>query len=333
MPKIGVMLPVEENISLPGLVGLAESAESLGYEAVICGEVSGPEVMVTLGMVAARTEKILIGSGIIPTYTRSPVLSAMGFASLSSMAPGRVAAGFGASSPIVVENWHGIGFSKPLTTTREFLIAFREVIGGEKVQHSSGCFPINGFRLGIDPAGRIKIWLAAINDQMLRLAGELADGVFLAWCPPDEVPAKLEQVQEGAKLVGRSLDDLEVVVTYWGFAGEPSEAEKIREKARRAVLAYAMVPTHKRAFVESFSNLEEATLAWEAGDRRRALELTDDDAVDAMCAIGDEKAVAKRALEYIDAGVDLPAFLTVTERGDTSLALETLRHTSAELRL
>ena len=133
--------------------------------------------------------------------------------------------------------------------------------------------------------------------------------------------------------MGRSLDDLEVVVTYWGFAGEPSEAEKIREKARRAVLAYAMVPTHKRAFVESFSNLEEATLAWEAGDRRRALELTDDDAVDAMCAIGDEKAVAKRALEYIDAGVDLPAFLTVTERGDTSLALETLRHTSAELRL
>ncbi len=332
--RVGVTMPVEDGLTANDFVQIAVEAEKLGYDTVVCGEVAGAEVMATLGMMAARTDRVRLASGIIPTSTRSPILAAMGFATLSSMAPGRIAAGLGASSPIIVDEWHGRAFAKPLTTTRDFIEIFRCAISGEKTSMETETLRTRNFRLAIDPEADLPIWLAAINDRMLRLAGAVADGVFLTWCPPSEVQRKLETVRLGAAEAGRDPSDIEVVLSFWGFEGEAEDVSLVRERCRRSVLAYAMVPTHRSAFIQAFPTLGEAAAAWEAGDRKKALGLTGDDVVDSMCAVGPPGVVSDRVGRYIDAGVDLPVvFVIGPGHSGPQPALETMRSTAKALRL
>ena len=90
---MAITLPVEDGLTAADYVGLAQLAERSGYGAVLAGEVAGPEVFSLLGMIAARTSSIRIGSGIVECYARPPALTAMDFAPLASCAPRRVIAG------------------------------------------------------------------------------------------------------------------------------------------------------------------------------------------------------------------------------------------------
>ena len=287
----GMTMPVEDGLSAEQFLALYAAAEEAGYHTALCGEVAGAEVLSLMGMAATRTRRIRLGSGILATYTRPAPLAAMGFATLASAAPGRIVAGFGASSPIIVERWHGLAFDKPFTTTREYLELFAQIMSGGKVGYSGERLACDGFRLQMDPPEPVPVWLGAMGDRMLALAGEVADGAFLAWCPPGEVAAKRRIVHEAARAAGRDPASVELVCSFWGYAGDrPDEA---RERMRRAVLAYAMVPTHQHCFAGCFPRLAEAADAWAAGDRRAALACVDDAVLDAVCAVGAE-AVRRR---------------------------------------
>ncbi len=315
------------------LVDLAVLAEDCGVHTVLCGEVAGPEVMVLLGAFARATERVRLASGIVPTFTRTPTLTAMGFATLSSLAPGRVVAGVGASSPVVVGRWHGLDFEAPYTRTREFIEAMRVCLAGGKAEYQGTRVAVHDFRLAIDPEAVIPVWLGAINPRMLRLAGAVADGVFLTWCRPDEIPAKLAEVHAGAREAGRDPSEVEVVCSFWGYAGP--RVEEATARLRRVVLSYATVPTHAAAFVEAFPSLEAATIAWNAGDRANALALVDDDVVHALCAVGEDgSATADLARQFHDAGVDLPVVLTIgAGNGDHEGPFTTVRRTASQLGL
>ncbi len=318
----GMTMPVEDGLSANQLLALYEAAEEAGYHTALCGEVAGAEVLSLMGMAAARTRRIRLGSGILATYTRPAPLAAMGFATLASAAPGRVVAGFGASSPIIVGRWHGIPFDKPFTTTREYLELFARVMAGGKISYAGERLACEGFRLQMTPPEPVPVWLGAMGDRMLALAGQVADGAFLAWCPTGEVAAKRAVIAEAARAAGRDPASVELICSFWGYAGDrPDEA---RERMRRSVLAYAMVPTHQHCFTGCFGRLEEAAEAWAAGDRRRALGFVDDAVVDAVCAVGVD-AVRRRIAEYIDAGIDTPILLpTGAAPGDTEGSMQTV---------
>ena len=331
--KLGVTMPVEDGLSAPQLVELARVAEECGTDTVLCGEVAGPEVMALLGAVAVSTERVRLATGIIPSFTRTPALTAMGFATLSSLAPGRVVAGIGASSPVVVGRWHGLPFDAPLTRTREFVEALRACLGGGKVEFRGEHFTVRDFRLATDSDGPVPIWLAAINARMLGAAGAVADGVFLTWCTPDEIPAKVAAVRQGAEEAGRDPDGIEVVCSFWGYAGP--HVEQVTQRLRRVVLSYATVPTHAAAFTAAVPELAAATAAWNAGDRAGALGLVPDRAVHELCAVGEHgKETAEMARRFHDAGVDLVVLLPIgTGGGDHEGPFTTVRHTAAQLGL
>ncbi len=318
----GVTMPVDDGLSADQLLALFETAEKVGYHTALCGEVAGAEVFSLLGMAAARTRRIRLGSGILPTYTRPAPLAAMGFATLASAAPGRIVAGFGASSPIIVGCWHGLPFTKPFTTTREYLELFGRVMAGGKISYAGERLACDGFRLQMQPPSPVPVWLGAMGDRMLALAGEVADGAFLAWCPPGEVAAKRRIIHEAARKAGRDPRSVELVCSFWGYAGDrPGEA---RERMRRSVLAYAMVPTHQHCFAGCFPRLSEAAGAWAAGDRGRALDCVDDSVVDAICAVGAD-AVRRRIAEYAAAGIDTPILLpTGATVGDAEGSMQTV---------
>ena len=318
----GVTMPIEDGLSAEQFLALYAAAEEAGYHTALCGEVAGAEVLSLMGMAVTRTSRIRLGSGILATYTRPAPLAAMGFATLASAAPGRIVAGFGASSPIIVGRWHGLDFNKPYTTTREYLELFARAMAGGKVSYDGDELRCEGFRLQMTPPEPVPVWLGAMGDRMLGLAGAVADGAFLAWCPPGEVAGKRRLVREAARAAGRDPDSVELVCSFWGYAGDrPDEA---RERMRRSVLAYAMVPTHQHCFAGCFPRLAEAAEAWGASDRREALGCVDDAVVDAVCAVG-EDAVRRRIAEYRDVGIDTPILLpTGVMPGDSEGSMQTV---------
>jgi alkanesulfonate monooxygenase SsuD/methylene tetrahydromethanopterin reductase-like flavin-dependent oxidoreductase (luciferase family) len=124
-------------------------------------------------MIAARTSSIRIGSGVVGCYARPPALTAMGFATLASCAPGRVIAGLGASSPVIVEGWYGRPFRQPVATVREFVAVLRQALSGARVGFAGQQLTSSGFRATMTPPAPVPVLLAAMNPGMLRLAGQL----------------------------------------------------------------------------------------------------------------------------------------------------------------
>ena len=95
----------------------AELAESCGYEAVWMPEAFGSDAFTLLGLLAGKTRRLRLATGIVNVFSRSPALLAQSFATLDEMSDGRAIIGLGTSGPIVIENWHGSRFENPLSRT------------------------------------------------------------------------------------------------------------------------------------------------------------------------------------------------------------------------
>jgi probable F420-dependent oxidoreductase len=330
---VAITLPVEDGLPALEYVELARLAERCGYHAVLAGEVSGPEVFGLLGLIAGATSAIGIGSGIVGCYARPPALTAMGFATLASAAPGRVIAGLGASSPVIVRDWFGGSFASPLVAVEEFVAVLREALSGSRVSHAGQVFASEGFRLTTaSPSPPVPVLLAAMNPAMLRLAGRIADGVFITWTPPGEVAGRLGFVRDGEAAAGRPAGSVWAAASFWAYCG-PRVAEAL-ERLRRVVLQYAMVPTHRESFRAVFPALDPAAALWERGDRMGALRLVGDETVHALCAVGSPARVASHVRALQEAGVTLPVVLTPgAESGDAEGARATIAGLASELGL
>ncbi len=316
--KLGVTLPVEDGLSAPEYVAIARTAEECGLDSVWVGEVAGPEAFSMLGLIAGATSRIGLGTGIATVYPRTAPLAAMGFATLASAAPGRVTAGLGVSSPMIVREWHGLAYDRPLATMEAYVAALRSAWAGEKVR---------GFRASMRPPDPVPIVIGAMNPRMLRLAGRIADGVFVTWCPPSEMAGRLAHVRDGEREAGREPGSVWAMTSFWAYAGDRTGEAMAR--LRRMVLQYAMVPTHAGSFAGVFDGLERATALWRDGDRKGALALVPDEAVHHLCALGDGATVARRAAEFGDRGVDLALILTPgAEPGDLDGPHDTIRRTA-----
>src|SRR5882672_1106846 len=162
--------------------------EQVGLDTVWLAEVYTCDAPTLMGYIAARTERVEIGSGILPIYSRTPTLTAMTAAGLDSVSGGRAVLGLGASGPQVIEGWHGVPYDKPLARTREIVDICRKVWRREKLTNDGPLYPLplpadQGTGLGKPlklinhpVRDRIPIWLAALGDKNVELTAELAEG-------------------------------------------------------------------------------------------------------------------------------------------------------------
>jgi F420-dependent oxidoreductase-like protein len=188
-------------------VDRAVALERAGVDVVWVPEAYSFDAVSMMGFIAARTERVQIGSGVLPIYSRTPTLTAMTAAGLDALSGGRMILGLGTSGPQVVEGFHGVPYDKPVARTREVIEICRQVWRREKVQHQ-GLYTIplpagQGTGLGkplkiINHPRRadIPIWVAALGERNLEMTAELAEG----WLPVAVLPEKLREV------FGPSLD-------------------------------------------------------------------------------------------------------------------------------
>ena len=301
-------------------------AEKLGMDVCWVAEAWGADAPSALGFLAARTERLLLGSGIIQLGTRSPVAIAQTAVTLSNMSGGRFLLGLGASGPQVIEGLHGVPFARPKARMRETTEIIRQVVAGEgKISYQGAEFaiPLPGgeavpMRLSIRAEHPIPIYYASLSPAMLRLTGELADGwLGTSFVPEGAAQAYFAHLDTGLATSGRTRPDLDICQgAEVAFAADEDELRGM-VASRKKELAFSlggMGSGSTNYYNGAYSRQGWAEVAaeirqrWQSGDRDGAAGLVTDEMVLGTTLIGTEDMVAKRLRVWRDAGVDTVRF-------------------------
>ena len=260
-----------EGFSLAELGGIAREAEALGYTDAWSFEVDGVDGFTPLAAIATATTAMRLGIAIANVYTRGPATLASVAAGLADVAPGRFVLGIGAGSQPIVEAWNGGVFAKPATRVREMAQFLRAALAGERVVFKGQTFSVDGFRLTRPPNPPVPIYIAALRPGMLKVAGEVGDGVIVNWNSPEDVPKSVEVVRETARKAGRDPEAIEVTARLFVNLDPPGpESDQI---IKRHIAAYLNVPVY-RAYQEWLGRtpiLQPMWDRWAAGDRKGAV--------------------------------------------------------------
>jgi probable F420-dependent oxidoreductase len=321
--RLALSVPLE-GFTLPEHAEVAREAERLGYADAWSFEVDGVDGFAPLAVVGLATG-LRLGTAIANVFTRGPATLALSAAGLAEIAPGRFCLGIGSGSHTIVEAWNGGTFLRPATRVRETALFLRRALAGERVVFRGETFSVDGFRLSRPPARPVPVFVAALRPGMLRVAGEVGDGVILNWLAPDDVPRCVEIAREAARRAGRDPDALEVAVRLFVYVDPVSPAADTA--ARRHIAAYLNVPVY-RAFHDWLGRgraLGAMWEAWERGDRRGAVAAIPEHVVDELILRGSPDDIRKRVRRYHEAGIDT-AFLSLqTSEQDPARRREVLR--------
>ncbi|MDQ4143646.1 MAG: LLM class F420-dependent oxidoreductase [Actinomycetota bacterium] len=328
--RLGLTVGLEGG-SLPQQLELCQVAVDAGYSDLWSAEVGGADGFAPLAAVATTHTKTRLGTAIVPVFTRPPALLAMSAAALQNMSGGRFVLGLGTSSDIIVNNWMGESFSKPLTRLRQTVEVLRELLNGKKVTYEGDSFRLEAFRLQIDPSAQTPIYLAALGRAACQLAGEVADGVIFFLKTPDGVRQGLEWVAEGARRAGRDPADLDCVIRIPVAMDE--DPDTLRHVLRRTITTYAMVDVYNRSLAQQgFADEAQAIVsAWRSGDRAQAASSVSDEMLEQLNVTGDAGSCRAGLERFEEAGVKTPVVLPMSVAADRAERAERVVRTVRSL--
>lgn len=298
--------------SLAQEIDLCEWALGEGYTDVWTAEVGGADGFSPLAALATRNDSARLGTAIVPVFTRPPALLAMSAAALQNLSGDRFVLGLGTSSDIIIQNWMGEPFTKPVTRLRETVEVLRDIFAGKKVSYEGDSFRLADYRLQLDPGTRPPIYLAALGPKACRLAGEVADGVIFFLKTPAGVRQGLRWVAEGARAAGRDPAELDCVIRVTVAMDE--DPDPLRAMQRRLITGYAMVAVYNRSLSQQGFEEEarDIVAAWKAGDREKAAAAVSDRMMDELNITGTKRECASKLQAFRDAGVKTPVLLPLS---------------------
>ena len=315
MMRLGITIPLD-GFQGPHFSELVRRAEQLGYLDAWTYETFQGDAITPVAAAATITERMRLGTAIVPVFTRPPALIALSAADLQSLSGGRFILGLGISTPTIVQEWMGVPYKLPMTRLRETIAAIRAAFTGDKVTTEGKTIRINGFRLAKAPTPPPPIYVGAQGEQMLRAAGELGDGVIVNYITPETFAKMLTPIHEGARKAGREVAKLDIACRILVAIDE--DEKTIRENLRRELTAYVTVPQYNKFFRWlGYENEAGAVFdAWTAGDRKKALSLMPDSMMEAIYVFGGPGKIAARLREYEKAGITSTALQFVSYASD-----------------
>ncbi|WP_327279506.1 LLM class F420-dependent oxidoreductase [Streptomyces sp. NBC_00597] len=319
----------------------AAALEAAGLDAVWVAEAWGFDSPTIMGYLAARTERMKIGSAILNVYSRTPALIAQTAAGLDAVSGGRALLGLGASGPQVVEGWHGKPYDRPLGRTRETVELCRRIWRRETIDHHG----ITDMPLPASLGGRhgkplkiltrpvrdaVPVYIASLGPANVRMTAEIADG----WLPTLFIPEKAHAVwgaplAEGAARRDPALGPLQTVAGGLLAIGE--DAAAVRDLARPQIALYvggmgAVGKNFYNDLAVAYGYEEEARKIQElylSGRKRDAAAAVPDEFCELMTLCGPQSYVRERVEAFREAGVTM---LNVTPVGaEPARLIETVK--------
>ena len=243
--ETGVGLDATLNLSFEEQALMSQEAALQGYTSIWTPEGSGQDAFQVCASRWAATREVAAGGlttgvAVSPVALRTPVALAMGAGTVSQLTGGRFILGIGSGGLHLRagRRTYGLGNLSVLALMRDYLTSVRSLLSGEVATHEGETVVIRGIRLAIDPPPRTPIYLGALGPEMLRLGGELADGVVLNWCSPEQIKWSKERMVEGAARVGR--DPALVKMAAYIRICVDDDKESARRSFTRAMLGYAL---------------------------------------------------------------------------------------------
>jgi F420-dependent oxidoreductase-like protein len=305
MPGIGAFISAGR--SLDSALDRVRLADELGYDSVFTTHIAGRDSLSLLMAYASVTERVRLGTGVVPIFSRTPASMAQTAATIDEFAGGRMVLGIGVSHKVTVENWYGATIEKPVTQMREYATILRAIFRGEAPP--DGEFFKTHFQfMGYAARPDLPIYIAALSPNMLRLAGEIGDGVMLWLCNPDYIrDVVVPSVREGRERAGKSLDGFDIVPAV--TVALTDDVDAARATMRQELVPYASLPFYRAMLERSGFGGDLAAFdeGMQAGDVERAKAGLSDGLLEALAGLGSADDVRAAVERYRDAGATSPS--------------------------
>ncbi|HEX6116688.1 MAG TPA: LLM class flavin-dependent oxidoreductase [Solirubrobacterales bacterium] len=292
--------------SLDDAIARAKRADELGFDSAYTTHIAARDSLTVLMAYAAATERIRLGTGVLPIFSRTPASTAQTAATIDEYAGGRMVLGLGVSHKVTVENWFDAEITKPVSQMREYAGIVKAILRGEPAPEGE-FFNTNFAFMGYPPRPELPVYIAALSPNMLRLAGELGDGVMLWLCSPEYIrEVVVPEVAKGREQAGKDLDGFDIVAAV--PAALTDDRAAVLETMRGDLVTYLSLPFY-RAMLER-SGFEDEIAAFDegmaAGDVEKAKQGISERMLTALSGIGSADDVRAGIERYRDAGAVSP---------------------------
>lgn len=312
--SIGTLGP--QSSSPADQLALVQEAERLGYESAWASEGYATDPLTTMAWLAAGTERIALGAGVVQISGRSAVATAMAAATIDRISDGRFLLGLGTSGPQVTEGWHGHRYERPLAHLRDYATVVRMALAGRPVRHDGETLTLplpegrgRELTMAIAPVRKpLPIHLAAMGPEAIALAGEVADGWLPIHFPPEHVAGGVRRLGEAAARAGRDVKDIEVSPMVLAMVDD--DPDVARDMIRPMLALYlGGMGTRQVNFYNRLARrlgfedaAERVQGAYLSGDIGAAVDDLPDELVDALTLCGTPEDVSDRIEDYRRAG-------------------------------
>lgn len=288
-------------------------AEGAGFDSLwVTERYFHEETFSLLGYLAAVTQTLKLGVGVVNPYTRNPALLAMAAATLDRLSGGRLVLGLGRSESAVIQDKMGIRYGKAGAAMEGAVGLLNRLLSGQRVTATAGPFSLGNTKLSPVPIRKTPIYLAAIGRKGLRLAGAIADGVVLnAYVPTSYVSYAVEEIRSAASDAGRDPTAIDIsCMLVVRLNDDPHGLYPTLRKRLVRLLDEAFVGEillEKGGFDPGI--LTPLRTAYRSGNEETAARLVTDDMVNAFYVTGPADACKERIAAYRAAGVETPLLL------------------------
>tara|TARA_B100001123_G_scaffold416955_1_gene519170 strand:- start:13796 stop:14791 length:996 start_codon:yes stop_codon:yes gene_type:complete len=307
MARFGVRLENDPNLSPQDYQELSAQAEKNGFEAVWVPEGGGRDSLTSLATIAMKTEKVKLGTGILPIFARTPTNTAMGASGMAAVSNGRFMLGLGVGHAPTVESKDGIPFKAPMTRMRETIQIIKGLLSGEEVNFSGKQFNVSGASMGsATPKTKVPVYIAALGPQMLEMVGELADGVLMNWTAADYLTEAVGHIKRGADKAGRDMGEIDIAGYVRVAVGDDVSAA--RDSLRHQVARYASNPFYRNFFAQTGFDKEmsAAASALADGSLDKAAESITEEMQDQVAVVGTVDECRNALEKRRAAGLQMP---------------------------
>jgi alkanesulfonate monooxygenase SsuD/methylene tetrahydromethanopterin reductase-like flavin-dependent oxidoreductase (luciferase family) len=237
---------------------------------------------------AVQTERVTLGTSIVPAFTRHPLALASQALVIENLAPGRLRLGIGTSHRPTMADAYGLEFSRPIAQLREYVQVLRTALHQGEVEFSGEYYNVNAT---LSAQAQTPVLLASLREHAFEMAGELSDGAISWYCPPDYLlNAAKAAMLRGAQAAGRSAPP-QFAQIHVAFESAGRDREAVRAEMRAAVAGVAGAPFYAQMYAAS-------------GYPFAADGTPLDALVDQLVISGDEAAIKTGLTDLLDRGID-----------------------------
>ncbi len=290
------------------LIEWSRAAEEAGFSGVFMTEANTDSLACALGL-AMNTKRIKFGTAITNIYLRHPILLANETAAVQEFTGGRFILGLGAGHR-EMNSTLGIEMGEPLKKMREVVTTLRKALEGK--------------RTGPVVTNKVPIYLAGVSRPMVKLAGEIGDGVIFNFFPPARVKEALGELAEGASKAGRDLKEIEPTLFATAFISDDLEAA--RRPARKLLSRYGALKFYGNMMAHAGFEKEIEGIRAAGRDGEAAMRSVTNELIDATLLVGSESRVRARLQELCAPGIGTAIVFTNPVNEDRNAAvLRTIR--------